>query len=250
MHNSPVLKAHTEDFPITASIASFSSRTPREVTEQCRVLVVDDEAAIRRMLKLTLEARGYRVLESSTGSDAIETVYKYRLRDQIQAVFLDLGLPDRDGIRVTRQLRTFSDVPIIVISVRDREQDRIEALDAGADDYLSKPFAVGELMARLRVALRRSGWLHAQGEITSFTTDQLVVDLVERTVHVGGKQIHLTPTEYSLLRALVLEAGKVLTPGHLLRQIWRPKLGENPKPAGENREVPLITGLDASLSPS
>jgi two-component system KDP operon response regulator KdpE len=174
-----------------------------------RVLVVDDERAIRRFLRTSLAANGYVVFEASNGAEALEAV----AQDRPDVMILDLRLPDMDGTEVTTRLREWSRLPIIVLSVRDQEADKIAALDAGADDYLTKPFSVGELMARMRVNLRRIA--HPETEPV-FTTRDLVVDLVR----VRGNDVQLTPTEYDLLRALVLHAGKVLTHQHLLRQVW------------------------------
>ncbi len=178
-----------------------------------RVLVVDDERAIRRFLRTSLAANGYTVLEATNGAEALEAV----VRDRPDVMILDLGLPDVDGTEVTARLREWSHIPIIVLSVRDQEGDKIAALDAGADDYLTKPFGVGELMARMRVVLRRIA--HPEtGPV--FTTRDLVVDLARRLVRVRGSDVQLTPTEYDLLRVLVTHAGKVLTHQHLLRQVW------------------------------
>ena len=178
-----------------------------------RVLVVDDEAPIRRYLRAALGAQGLTVYESATGLEAIQAVLSHRP----DIIILDLGLPDIDGIEVTRRLREWSQTPIIVLSVREAEQDKIAALDAGADDYLTKPFGTGELMARMRVVMRR--------QITSanepiFTTGKLSLDFSHRIVTVNEKEIQLTPTEYDILRLLVTHAGKVLTHRQLLRQIW------------------------------
>jgi two-component system KDP operon response regulator KdpE len=178
-----------------------------------RVLVVDDERAIRRFLRTSLAANGYVVFEASNGAEALEAV----AQDRPDVMILDLRLPDMDGTEVTTRLREWSRLPIIVLSVRDQEADKIAALDAGADDYLTKPFSVGELMARMRVNLRRIA--HPETEPV-FTTRDLVVDLARRLVRVRGNDVQLTPTEYDLLRALVLHAGKVLTHQHLLRQVW------------------------------
>ena len=178
-----------------------------------RVLLVDDERAIRRFLRTSLAANGYVVFEATNGAEALEAV----VRDRPDVMILDLGLPDIDGTEVTARLREWSHMPIIVLSVRDQEGDKIEALDAGADDYLTKPFSVGELMARIRVVLRRI----AHPEIGPvFTTRDLVVDLARHLVHVRGHDVQLTPTEYELLRVLVNHAGKVLTHRQLLRQVW------------------------------
>ena len=185
------------------------------------VLVVDDDNAIRRMLKMSLKAHGYEVREADCGVAAIDSARQC----SPQAVFLDLGLPDLDGVQVTRQLRTLCNSPIIILSVRGHERDKIEALDAGADDYLTKPFGVGELLARLRVALRRAA-APAVSEV--FENGELRVDLGRRLVHLGAQEVHLTPTEHLLLRSLVLSAGKVITHDQLLRQVWgEPYQGEH-----------------------
>jgi len=178
-----------------------------------RVLVVDDERPIRRFLQVSLSAHGCTVFEAATGQEALAAV----ATDRPDVVILDVGLPDIDGIEVTRQLREWTQIPIIILSVREHEADKIAALDAGADDYLTKPFGVGELLARLRVALRHA--TQPAGEST-FATGDLIVDLVRRVVTVGGHEIQLTPTEYDLLRVLVTNAGKVLTHRQLLRQVW------------------------------
>jgi two-component system, OmpR family, KDP operon response regulator KdpE len=177
-----------------------------------RVLVVDDERSIRRFLKVSLEGQ-FVVLEASSGAEAL----KAAAMEHPDVVLLDLGLPDMDGVEVTRRLREWSQIPIIVVSVREQEQDKIAALDAGADDYLSKPFGVGELMARLRAALRRVAQIDAE---PVFTTGELVLDMNQRQVMVKGQEISLTPTEYDLLRTLVRHAGKVLPHEQLLRAVW------------------------------
>jgi two-component system KDP operon response regulator KdpE len=177
-----------------------------------RVLVVDDERSIRRFLKASLGSQ-FVVFEATNGEEALTAVAANRP----DVIILDLGLPDVDGVAVTRRLREWTQIPIIVISVREQEKDKIAALDAGADDYLTKPFGVGELMARLRSALRRS----AQAETDPiFTTGNLVVDLNQRIVTMNGQPVFLTPTEYDLLRTFVKHAGKVLTHDQLLRAVW------------------------------
>ena len=178
-----------------------------------RVLVVDDEPAIRRFLRASLGAHGYTVFDAASGEAALKAV----LNDRPDLVLLDLGLPDLDGVDVTRLLRQWTPVPIIVISVRGQEADKIAALDAGADDYLTKPFGVGELLARMRVVLRRAS---QSGSEPIFAVGDLVVDLTRREVRVAGQSVQLTPTEYDLLRALVRQAGKVLTHRQLLREVW------------------------------
>jgi two-component system KDP operon response regulator KdpE len=178
-----------------------------------RVLVVDDERAIRRFLRTSLTAYHYVIYEASSGQEALTAVIAHRP----DLLILDLGLPDMDGIEVIRQLREWTPLPIIVLSVRERESDKINALDAGADDYLTKPFGIGELMARLRVAVRRTA--SAESEPV-FSLEGLQVDLARRRVTSQEKEVQLTPTEYDLLRVMVLNAGKVLTHRQLLRQVW------------------------------
>jgi two-component system KDP operon response regulator KdpE len=178
-----------------------------------RVLVVDDERAIRRYLHAALNAQGYTVFEASSGKDALNMT----AAERPDLIILDLGLPDLDGVEVTRQLREWTSTPIIILSVREQEIDKIRALDAGADDYLTKPFNSGELMARMRAALRHT--MQGASEPV-FETDNLKVDLTRRLVQVDGVDISLTPTEYDLLRILVQNAGKVITHHQLLRQVW------------------------------
>lgn len=178
-----------------------------------RVLVVDDERAIRRYLHAALNAKGYTVFEASTGKEALDMT----MANRPDLIILDLGLPDLDGVEVTRQLREWTHIPIIILSVREQETDKIDALDAGADDYLTKPFSSGELMARMRAAIRHS--LQPASD-PIFETDNLKVDLTLRQVKVGNDEISLTPTEYDLLRILVQNAGRVLTHRQLLRQVW------------------------------
>lgn len=178
-----------------------------------RVLVVDDERSIRRFLRASLSAHGYEVFEAATGQEGIRGVAIHRP----DLIILDLGLPDLEGLDVTRQLREWTQTPIIILTVREQEADKIAALDAGADDYLTKPFSIGELMARLRVALR-----HATQTETEpvFTTGALKIDLARRLVTRADKEIMLTPTEYDLLKILVRYAGKVVTHQQILRQVW------------------------------
>ena len=178
-----------------------------------RALIVDDETSIRRYLRATLTAHGFAVYEAANGQEAINAV----LANRPDIIILDLGLPDFDGIEVTRQLREWSQTPIIILSVREAEQDKIAALDAGADDYLTKPFSTGELMARVRVAFRKLG---KTPDDPVLQVDKLRMDLSHRIVTVEDREISLTPTEYDLLKLLLQNAGKVLTHQHLLRQIW------------------------------
>jgi two-component system KDP operon response regulator KdpE len=178
-----------------------------------RVLVVDDEPAIRRFLCTSLAAHDYSVFDAVNGQEALAAVLAHRP----DLVILDLGLPDLDGIEVTRLLREWSAVPIIILTVQEQETAKIAALDAGADDYVTKPFGMGELLARMRVALRRSASPTAE---PVFTSGELTVDLARRLVIIGERELQLTPTEYDLLRVLVTNAGKVLTHRQLLRQVW------------------------------
>ncbi len=178
-----------------------------------RVLVVDDEAPIRRFLRAALTAHGYEVFEAKNGQEALSAVTAQRP----DLLILDLGLPDMEGLEVTRRLREWSKIPIIILSVREGEADKVATLDAGADDYLTKPFGVGELLARIRVAMRRTV---QEADEPAFTTGELQVDLASRIVTVAGQEVQLTPTEYGLLRVLVTHAGKVMTHRQLLRQVW------------------------------
>ncbi len=178
-----------------------------------RVLVVDDEPAIRRFLRTSLAAHDYIVFEAINGKAALAAVAAHRP----DLVILDLGLPDVDGIEVTRRLREWTQIPIIIVTVQEQERAKIAALDAGADDYVTKPFGMGELLARMRASLRRAA--SPAGEPV-FSAGQLTVDLGRRLVAVGAREVQLTPTEYDLLRALVVNAGKVLTHRQLLRQVW------------------------------
>ena len=183
------------------------------------VLVVDDEASIRRFLRVTLTSQAYTVFEAVSGKEALSRVSE----DKPDIVILDLGLPDIDGIEVTRLLREWTQTPIIILSVRGGENDKIAALDAGADDYLTKPFGVGELLARLRAALRRT--TKTPGDPV-FNSGNLKVDLSKRLVSMAGHDVSLTPNEYGLLRVLVTHAGKVLTHRHLLREVWGAEYGD------------------------
>jgi two-component system KDP operon response regulator KdpE len=178
-----------------------------------RVLVVDDERPIRRFLRTSLEIHGYTVFEAVDGLDALAAVVNHRP----DLVILDLGLPALDGVEVTQRLREWTQIPVIVLSVRDQEADKIAALDAGADDYLTKPFGIGELLARMRVVLRRASAPTGEPLVT---VGRLTIDLGRRAVTVDEQEVQLTPTEYDVLRALATHAGKVLTHQQLLRQVW------------------------------
>jgi two-component system KDP operon response regulator KdpE len=177
-----------------------------------RILVVDDERPIRRFLNASLSGK-YTVIEAANGEEAILAASVERP----DLIILDLGLPDLDGVEVTRRLREWSQIPIIIVSVREQESDKIAALDAGADDYLTKPFGAGELMARIRGVLRRS--VQSESEPV-FSSGNLSVDLTLRTVLIDNQPITLTPTEYDLLKTLIKHAGKVLTHRQLLRTVW------------------------------
>jgi two-component system KDP operon response regulator KdpE len=181
-----------------------------------RVLIVDDEPQIRRFLRAALNANGYDTIEASNGTDALLRA----AADHPDVVILDLGLPDLDGTEVITRIREWSNIPIIVLSVRGRESDKIGALDRGADDYLTKPFSTGELMARMRAAMRRQ--LQAEVEQPVYHCEGLTIDLARRLVTVDGKEIKLTPKEYDILRTLSIHAGRVLTHQYLLREVWGP----------------------------
>jgi two-component system KDP operon response regulator KdpE len=179
-----------------------------------RVLVVDDEPQIRRALRTSLEAHGYEVATAGTGEEGVLAAAE----TAPELVLLDLGLPDLDGTEVIERVRSFSDVPVIVLSVRDRQADKVAALDAGADDYVTKPFGVEELLARLRAALRRTQGEEPGAAVLDF--GDLQVDLSRRLVTLGGERVHLTKTEYALLEAMVTNPGKLLTHQWLLRRVW------------------------------
>jgi two-component system KDP operon response regulator KdpE len=187
------------------------------MTEQAQlILVIEDEAQIRRFICASLQGHGYRVIEAITGTEGLA----HAATDQPALILLDLGLPDIDGLEVTQRVREWSELPIIVLSARGQENDKIAALDAGADDYLTKPFGVGELLARMRVALR-----HAERTVQGqsdpvFAVGDLRVDLARRQVVVGGTEVHLTPIEYKMLATLIQHAGKVVTHNQLLNAVW------------------------------
>src|SRR4051812_26246299 len=184
------------------------------------VLVVDDEPPIRRFLRTSLTAADYRVIEAEDATGAMRLL----AAEKPDLVILDLGLPDRSGLELIPEIRKSSKVPIIVLSARHDERSKVEALDLGADDYVSKPFGMAELMARLRAALRHA--FQAQGELPIFVSGELTVDLVRRHVTRGGQEVKLSPKEFDLLRHLVMHAGKVLTHRHLLREVWGPAQAE------------------------
>jgi two-component system KDP operon response regulator KdpE len=182
------------------------------------ILIVEDELPIRRFLRASLGSEGYRLIEAETGQQAL----KLSAQQPPDLVILDLGLPDVDGQEVLRQLREWLQAPILILSVRDQEQQKITALDNGADDYLTKPFSTGELLARIRVALRHAARMGTPEESPVFGCGQLRIDLATRRVSVKEQQVYLTPTEYRLLTTLVRHAGKVLTHRFLLREVWGP----------------------------
>ncbi len=181
-----------------------------------RILVVDDEPQIRRAIRAGLTAHGFSVEQADTAEAALDQISL----SPPDVVILDLGLPDMPGIDVVREVRTWSTVPIIILSVRDTEREKVRALDSGADDYLTKPFGMDELLARIRVALRHSARVERQDPVLRF--GDLLIDLPRRLVTVSGEPVHLTPTEFELLRELAVNAGKVLTHQMLLGRVWGP----------------------------
>jgi len=182
------------------------------------IIVIEDEAQIRRFLRTTLASEGYQVIEAETGKQGLAEAATRKP----EVIILDLGLPDMDGVEVVNGIRAWSAVPIIILSARSQESDKISALDAGANDYLVKPFGVGELLARIRAALRHvSSNSSGEGE-SVFSVADLKVDVVHRKVTVSGAEVHLTPIEYRLLTVLVKHAGKVLTHRMLLKEVWGP----------------------------
>ncbi len=178
-----------------------------------RILVVDDEIEIRRFLRASLRMHGNTVFEASSGQEAL----RMALDHKPDLIILDLGLPDFDGVEVTRQIREWSRMPIIILSVRNQEQIKIEALDAGADDYLTKPFGVGELLARIRVVMRRI--VTPEGNPV-YRVGELTIDLARHKVMISGKEAILTPTEFDLLKTLAQNAGKVMTHRQLIHEVW------------------------------
>lgn len=182
------------------------------------ILLIEDEPQMRRFLRITLQSQGYRLIEAAT---AQEGLIQATTRNP-DVVLLDLGLPDLDGLEVAKRLREWTQTPIIVISAREQELDKVKALDAGADDYLTKPFNAGELLARIRVALRHASRRNAGQQEPVFVLQNLRVDLSQRQVFVDDEEVHLTPNEYKLLTVLIRHAGKVITHSHLLKEVWGP----------------------------
>jgi two-component system KDP operon response regulator KdpE len=189
------------------------------VVTEPRILLIEDDPAICRFLRVSLANNGYQLAEVATARDGVYQAASH----PPDAIILDLGLPDGDGLDVLRRIRGWSTLPIIVLSARGQEKDKVAALDAGADDYLTKPFGVGELLARIRVALRHASRIGDQAGEPVFSVGDLRVDLGKRQVFVRDAQIHLTPIEYRLLTTLIKHAGKVLTHRHLLHEAWGPE---------------------------
>ena len=189
------------------------------MADGARILVIDDEKQIRRMLKTALTGFGYDIAEASSGQEGLNQTTMFHP----DLIVLDLGLPDFDGTEVVRRLREWTQIPIIILSVREQEQDKIRALDAGADDYITKPFGMGELLARIRVALRHAAKTEDEPVLTF---GELTVDLAHRRVILREEDLKLTPTEYEILKHLALHAGKVVTHRQLLKAIWGPNYQE------------------------
>ncbi len=186
------------------------------------VLVVEDDKAVRNLIALTLDTHDYKHVEAQSGTEAISLSLSYRP----DLMILDLGLPDIDGMDVIRKTRTWSAMPIIVVSARSDDRDKIQALDEGADDYLTKPFGIGELLARIRVSLRHSGMNSVQGKkMKEFRVKDLYIDFEKRKVVAAGKNIHLTPTEFKIMELLCRYSGKVLTHNFIINEIWGSVLG-------------------------
>jgi two-component system KDP operon response regulator KdpE len=186
--------------------------------EKATVLVVEDEPEIRHLLRASLVSQGYRLLEATTGKEGLTLAASHRP----DLLILDLGLPDMDGLDVVRQVREWTSVPILILSARGKERDKVAALDAGADDYVTKPFGMGELIARMRVALRHAASRGAGKEEEAVSIGDLAFDIARREVRLAGERVHLTPIEYKLLAVLVRNAGKVITHRQLLLEVWGP----------------------------
>jgi two-component system KDP operon response regulator KdpE len=184
-----------------------------------KLLLIEDEAQMRRFLRASLPAHGYSLVEAKTGEEGISAA----AAQNPEVILLDLGLPDLDGLEVTKRLRLSTSAPIIVISARGQERDKVTALDAGADDYVTKPFGMDELLARIRVARRHLERRSSEHEESTFESGEVRIDLVRRRVFRSGIEVHLTPIEYKLLSALARDFGRVLTHQHLLREVWGPR---------------------------
>jgi two-component system KDP operon response regulator KdpE len=189
-----------------------------------KILVVDDDPQIRRVMKATLVAHHYEVVEARTGENALERIPQ----EMPNLVLLDMNMPGMDGLETCRAIRGGSEIPVIILSVRNSEKDKVAALDAGADDYVTKPFGIEELLARIRAALRRSP-SSAEGGPRSFSSKDLEIDFETRTVRTRGKEVRLTPKEFDLLRYLVAHAGKPVTHRELLQAVWGPDYGDEPE---------------------
>jgi two-component system KDP operon response regulator KdpE len=186
-----------------------------------KILVIEDEPSLKKFLRITLQSQDYTVIEATRGEEGI----RHAATSGPDLIILDLGLPDIDGVQVARRVREWSSIPIIVVSARGKEQEKVIALDSGADDYLTKPFGVGELLARVRVALRRRAAADNETGDPEFHVGDLHVDLSRREVKVKGQAVHLTPNEFKLLALLVKNAGKVMTHQQLLKEVWGPGSG-------------------------
>lgn len=209
--------------PSSGSGCSSRARLQRcRLTNAPEILIVEDDPQIRRFLRATLAAEQYRYHEAITAGEGIAQAQAR----QPDLILLDLGLPDSDGLEVIRVLRQSTQTPIIVLSARGQEKDKIEALDLGADDFVSKPFAVGELLARIRAALRRAATIRDGSDGTTFRAGDVMVDLEARVVRVGGAEVHLTPIEFRMLETLIRHAGKVVTQRQLLIDVWGPQHSE------------------------
>jgi two-component system KDP operon response regulator KdpE len=182
------------------------------------ILLIEDERQMRRFLRVTLQSESYGVIEAETAAEGLSQA---AMRNP-DLIILDLGLPDMDGLEVIKKLREWSAVPVIIISAREQEGDKIKALDRGADDYLTKPFGVGELLARIRVGLRHAAPKNKDQGQATFVAEDLKIDFLKRQVHVGAREIHLTPIEYRLLTVLVRNAGRVMTHRQILKEVWGP----------------------------
>lgn len=186
------------------------------------ILIVEDEKAIRNFIKISLETQGYRVLESDRGSEALALIMSYNP----ELILLDLGLPDIDGVDLINKIRQFKETPIIIVSARGRDRDKIDALDLGADDYLTKPFSMGELLARVRVLLRRGNKNENKAEvIENYNVDGLEADLEKRKILLDGQEIHFTPIEFKIFALLIKHAGKVLTHNYIIKEVWGGAIG-------------------------
>ena len=183
------------------------------------ILLIEDEPQMRRFLRVTLQSQGYRLIEAETGSEGLAQAAGRKPA----VILLDLGLPDMDGLKVTEKLREWTSTPIIVLSARDQEKDKVLALDAGADDYLTKPFGADELLARIRVSLRHRVRQQTSQEEPAFQAGDLRVDFSRRQVLLAGEEVHLTPIEYRLLTTLIRYADRVVTHNQLLREVWGPR---------------------------